>query len=162
PEGFSAGPARTEDAAEATAVVNAHNRAQAGDAIDEETEQDTLDWWSQHDLGRDTLAVRDPAGRLAAFGVLETRDGVLELDGYVHPERTGLGLGSALAAWLDRETRERGLDTARGMYLGADVAAQRLFRARGYRYVRSFYRMVADFETSPPAPEWPAGSAVAV
>jgi len=43
PEGFAARPARLEDAAEATAVVNAANRGAVGDAIDEETERDTVE-----------------------------------------------------------------------------------------------------------------------
>ncbi len=44
----------------------------------------------------------------------------------------------------------------RSPYLAADAGAERLFRSRGYTYVRTFYRMIADLD-APPRAAWPEG-----
>ena len=161
-ERFPCRPFEDEDIGDAVELIHTVDAAFLDEVTDEADEQDMRDWLGGYDLAVDTKAVRDRAtGALAAIGMIEKRGDLLELDGYVRPGFTGLGIGTGLAEWAEGEARRRGLDVVRSAYLTRDDAADRLFRDRGYEYVRSFYRMVIDLDAPPPAPEWPAGFAVA-
>jgi mycothiol synthase len=115
-------------------------------------------WWARLRPARDTLLLHDPSASLAAVGMLEERLGdVLDLDAYVHPSRTGLGLGGFLLDWLEGEARRRRRPAIRTAALGADEAARRLVTARGFEPIRHFYRMLVDLDAPPPEPRWPEG-----
>jgi ribosomal protein S18 acetylase RimI-like enzyme len=43
-----------------------------------------------------------------------------------------------------------------------DVGGKELLESRGYRYIRSFYRMAIDLDRPPSAPTWPEGFTVAL
>jgi mycothiol synthase len=161
-ERFPCAPVADGDVADAAALIRAVDASFLDEVTDEADEQDMRDWLAGYDLERDTKAVRNHAtGDLAAIALVEGRGGVLDLDGYVRPDLTGHGIGSRIAEWAEDEARRRGLEAVRSAYLTRDEAADRLFRDRGYEYVRSAYRMVIDLDAPPPAPEWPAGFSVA-
>jgi mycothiol synthase len=156
PDGFTARPATLADAAAVAELANAFERAhlEEPDTVDA---AEIADWWKRIDLERDSRLYLDSEGRVAgSAAVYERIEGFLDLDPYVHPGRTGRGLGGAMVDWLEHEAANRGR-RARTSALGADEAAGRLLGERGYEAVRRFYRMSIDLDGPPPEPEWPAG-----
>lgn len=160
PDPFVARPATLEDAAEVAALMNAFDRA----FLEEPDEMDATEvagWWTGADLERDTLVVRDPAGKLAASGRLKEEGEALELDAFVHPEVLGRGLGGFLLDWAEEESSRREPSTLRTSALTADPAAKLLIEGRGFEPVRHFYRMLVDLDVQPPEAVWPGGFEVA-
>jgi mycothiol synthase len=161
PDGFTARPLEPGDARAAAALLLDYDGAHFGEVIDRLNEQDVLDWWGFYDLERDSMALHGPTA-LAAFGLLNVRaDDVLELDGYVHPERCGRGLGTFLLEWAEA-TAHGSSRRLRVATAPADAASAPLVEERGYRPVRHFYRMVVDLPEPPPTVEWPAGFDVSI
>jgi len=154
PDGFSVRPATLEDAAAVNELVVLVDEAVHG--WSDSSEADLLDWWRLVELERDSWVVEQD-GSLAAYSVLFPHGENAELDGFVHPMKTGLGLGAWLLATGERRARERGLPTARTWCLAPDDVARRLFEQLGYREVRRFYRMLIELDEPPPAVEWPEG-----
>jgi len=157
PDGFTARPGTLEDAAAASELMNAFDRAYL-------EEPDTVDaaevsgWWARIELDRDSRFYFDVAGRLAGTAALYSRnEGRLDLDAYVLPEQSGNGLGGAMVDWLEEETTRRGAEVARTSAITADRAAARLLDERGFESVRHFYRMSIELSAPPPEPEWPDG-----
>jgi mycothiol synthase len=158
PEPFTARPATEADAAAVAELVNAFDRAFLEDP-DTADAAEIRSWW----LERDAVVVHDPAGTLAAMGMLKNEgDEVLDADLYVSLDFTGRGLGSALLDWLEDEGVTRGRSTLHTVALGRDTAGRRLVEGRGYEPVRHFYRMLVDLQKPPPEPEWPDGFTLAV
>jgi mycothiol synthase len=161
PEGFTARPITAEDAAAVAELMNAFERTHV-------EEPDTVDagevasWWLRIELEHDSRLYLDETGTVVASAALYQRVGdSLDLDGFVHPDWTGHGLGGAMIEWLEEETVRRGFGRARTSALTADRAAGRLLSVRSYTAVRRFYRMAIDLAAPPPEPEWPPGFAVA-
>ena len=157
PDGFTARPGTLEDAAAASELMNAFDRAYL-------EEPDTVDaaevsgWWARIELDRDSRFYFDVGGRLAGTAALYSRnEGRLDLDAYVLPEQSGNGLGGAMVDWLEEETTRRGAEVARTSAITADRAAARLLDERGFESVRHFYRMSIELSAPPPEPEWPDG-----
>ena len=110
--------------------------------------------WRRTDLERDTWAwERD--GRLAAFAILRSRGEELSVNGFVHPDFRGRGLGTAILQATETRAREGGARKLDNGILAADRAAAALLEANGYREVRHDYVMAIELEQPPPAPEWP-------
>ncbi len=118
--------------------------------------------WDDLDLAHDAwLAVVD--ARIA--GVMhryDLRGGRVLADGYVHPELTGLGVGSALLAAVEGRARELAETVPAGVrvtvetaHLVGDPRAPALFTGRGYERVRTFFRMVVRLGEEPPAARVP-------
>ena len=120
------------------------------------TLDDIRDEWRQRDLERDTWAW-EHEGRLAAFGILRSRGEELSVNGFVHPDFLGRGLGTAILEASEARARERGAKKLDNGILAADRAAAALLEANGYRDVRHFYVMTIELDGPPPAPEWPEG-----
>jgi mycothiol synthase len=158
PATFSARAATRKDAAPVAELMVASEEAYLEEP-DEVDASEVLGWWSgRRNLGRDTIVLTDAEGRIAAHGMLKEEGGhVLELDAYVHPERTGLGLGGFLLDWAEDETRSRRRPTLRTAALARDPAARPLIEGRGFAPVRQFYRMLIELDGPPPGPEWPDG-----
>ena len=87
----------------------------------------------------------DPT-RLSAFAV-------------VHPDHTGRGIGSALAALVESRSRQKASGDARlfTAALTLDEAAARLLAARGYDWARRFWHMEVAVERGLEAPTPPSG-----
>ena len=153
PDGFRVRPATVEDAPAINELVIAVDVAVQG--WSDSTEAELVDWWRLTDLAGNSWVVEDDS--LAAYGVVIAHGENAETDGFVHPAKTGLGLGS----WLLRRGEQRACDLGYRAVLTwcltPDTSARALFERSGYREVRRFYRMLVEHKGEPPAPEWPEG-----
>jgi ribosomal protein S18 acetylase RimI-like enzyme len=149
-------PLTAEDG-EAMAKIVGDYDAVLGGAKDRPSADDMLDWWRRIDIG--SIGVVDEAenGRLIGLGYLRGRGPFAIADYYVHPEARGRGAGSVLVDWGERRTGEAGLGAVRPATTANDNEGKELLESRGYRYIRSFYRMAVDLVEPPPAPVWPEG-----
>jgi GNAT superfamily N-acetyltransferase len=80
----------------------------------------------------------------------------------VHPDYSGLGIGTFLLTWAEKRVM-RVLDTLNsdlrfaprvGVFHQA-TESQKLFRDMGYQHIRSSYTMLIEMDAPPPAPIWP-------
>jgi mycothiol synthase len=147
----------TADAPAVHALIVAADVAVQG--FSDSSEPDLLQWWRRLELEPDSWLIED-GGSLAAYGMLESHGKNAELDGFVHPDRKGQGLGSWLLARGEERARERKLPHMMSWCLAPDQDARRLHEQRGYTDVRRFYRMLIELEEPPPVPEWPDGFTV--
>ena len=118
---------------------------------------DLLTDWNMpgFDLSRDAVVVEED-GELAAYAAFIRNDYV---DVYVSPAHRDLGLGAKLLDWAERRAVER---AGAGAVLGQVVTstndgARRLLEERGYRPVRTYWRMSMPLDERPPPPAWPEG-----
>jgi mycothiol synthase len=74
-----------------------------------------------------------------------------------HPDNEGLGIGAQLLRWAERRELELGRSHHRQWIGAANEPARRLLTAAGYRYARSYRRMVLAFDSVDPDPPLPAG-----
>ena len=118
---------------------------------------DLLTDWNMpgFDLSRDAVVVEEDSA-LAAYAAFIRNDYV---DVYVSPARRDLGLGAKLLDWAERRAVER---AGAGAVLGQVVnstndGARRLLEDRGYRPVRTYWRMSMPLDERPPPPAWPEG-----
>jgi mycothiol synthase len=116
---------------------------------------DLANEWRQLDLERDSWLI-ELDGTLAGYAALYTKLHTF-VDGYVHPEAFGRGIGARLVELAESEARRRGIDLLRNGVISTDERAQELLVAHGYTVVRHFYRMVIELDEPPSAPQWPDG-----
>src|SRR5437764_8745471 len=147
PPEFAAHPARPEDAEAVLELVP----PELGFTLD-----DIRTEWRRTDLERDTWAWEQD-GRLVGFGILRSRGEELSVNGFVHPDFRGRGLGTAIVRATEARARERGAPKLDNGILATDRAAAALLEANGYRDVAHFYMMTIGLEEPPPEPEWPEG-----
>ncbi len=114
PDGFRTRPATEADVSAINALCVAADEAVMG--WSDSTEADLLDWWRLIDLEQDSWLAEN--GSVAAYGTLFLHGDIAELDGYVHPDQKGKGLGRWLIERGQERTRERGLQN------GADVVSR--------------------------------------
>ncbi len=151
-------PTRRDDAPAIAELVTALDRALLGRSdysLDELHEE-----WTELDVENDSWVVEDD-GRLVAYGTIGRHDEHWRIDGYVDPAAWGRGVGGALVDALEAEGRARGAERVQNAVLVADLRAQELLAARGYREVRRFQQMRIELDAAPAAPRWPDGLAVA-
>jgi GNAT superfamily N-acetyltransferase len=154
PPEFAARSVRLEDAEEVLELI-----AALGDRLGSRIElrlDDIRDEWRRVDLERDVWAWEHD-GRLAAFGILRSRGEELSVNGFVHPDFLGRGLGTAIVQAAEARARERGGSKLDNGIVAADRAAAALLEANGYREARHYYVMAIELEEPPPLPEWPEG-----
>ena len=153
-ERFSITPAVTADAAALTEVVAALESSLYGPST--YTQADLEEEWRELDVERDTRVVRD-GGRIVAYGAVSERGEVWRVQGYVHPEARGRGIGRLMATSLEDDAASGGAQRIQNHALEADAAARELLESLGYTAVRVFREMRIELDVPPPAPEWPAG-----
>ena len=117
-------------------------------------------------LERDAWVVEAQDGRILGYEEFFSRHAhaVFQGDGYVHPEFTGRGIGTALLRAMDRRALEE-LDLAepglrgyiRNGLSAGDVKGRALHEAEGYHTIRYSWRMEIDLPDVPPGPIWPEG-----
>src|SRR5439155_10470061 len=145
PPDFAVRSARPDDAEAVLELIEPEHRFGLDDIRNE---------WRRTDLERDTWAwERD--GRLVAFGILRSRGEELSVNGFVHPDFRGRGLGTAILQATETRAREGGARKLDNGILAADRAAAGLLEADGDREVRHDYVMAIELDPPPPAPEWP-------
>ncbi|HMO10551.1 MAG TPA: GNAT family N-acetyltransferase, partial [Actinotalea sp.] len=125
-----------------------------------------------HHLSSDSLAGFDHLGELRAYGLVAIEPGESSrvralLDGGVHPEWRGVGVGRALVAWMEGRGRQLLAGTgAEGpaslaVYVDASVRDRRaMYAAAGFSPVRWFTELRRSL--TEPIPELPAPDGVRV
>lgn len=154
PEGLTVRRATVEDASAINELI-----ADADDAVQgwtESSEPELLGWWRMMDLEHNSWILED-GSRVAAYAVGFVHGDTFELDGFVHPERQGEGLGAWLVTRAEQRARELELRKLYAWSLAADDRAHRLFAQFGMRELRRFYRMMIELADPPPEPRWPDG-----
>jgi mycothiol synthase len=153
PEGFHVRPATVEDAPAVNELVVAVDTAVQG--WSDSTAAELADWWRETDLARNSWVVEDDG--VAAYAVVVSHGRTADIDGFVHPAKTGVGLGSWLLRQGEERVRDLGFRTVLTWCLAPDSRARALFERSGYREVRRFYRMLIEHDAAPVPAEWPEG-----
>jgi GNAT superfamily N-acetyltransferase len=116
-------------------------------------------WWRRNDPAENSWLISDD--RIVAYGDYFEHGDRAEIDGYVHPDRKGEGLGGWLVSRAAECARAAGKRRLQTWCLAADADARELFQSRGFGEVRRYYRMLIELHDSPPPPDWPVGMRVA-
>jgi mycothiol synthase len=143
------------DAAAVTELMMAAEKAAYGGTTF--SQADLEDEWADLDLERDTRVVREDSGRIVGYGVLEERGERWRVEGYVHPDARGRGLGTLLATEFEQDATRRGARRIQNSVFEADAAARGLLESLGYGAVRVFREMRIELDAPPPPPVWPDG-----
>jgi len=146
--------ATAADLSEVLALAQAADVALIGES--DWTEADLREEWEDYELERDVLLL-ELDDRLAGYAAFERKGGGRMLvDGYVHPELTGRGVGGELLRLTEERAREElsAVPAGERAYLqnaalASDPAAPALYAAHGYAPARHFWRMVIDLERAP-------------
>lgn len=149
-------PAVAADAAAVTETVIAVESSLYGDSTF--SQADLEGEWLELDIERDARVVRD-GDRVVGYCVVRERDGgeLWRVEGYVHPDWLGRGIGKLIATGLEEDAARDGARRVQNGVLEADAGARYLLESLGYRAVRVFREMRIELEAPPPAPRWPDG-----
>ena len=147
-------PAVAADAAGVAEVVAALESSLYGPSTF--TQADLENEWSEIDLERDARVVRDD-GRVVGYAAVRERGELWRVEGYVHPDAAGRGIGRLIATGLEEEAARGGARRIQNHALEADSAARGLLESLGYSAVRVFREMRIELEAAPGEPEWPDG-----
>jgi GNAT superfamily N-acetyltransferase len=147
-------PAVAADAAAVTELVAALESSLYGPSTF--SQADLEDEWAETDLERDARVVRD-GERIVGYGVVRERGETWRVEGYVHPDARGRGIGRVIATGLEEQAGRGGARRVQNSVLEADSAACTLLESLGYSAVRVFREMRIELEEPPPAPRWPDG-----
>ena len=147
-------PAVADDAAAVTEIVVAVESSLYGPSTF--SQGDLEEEWSDIDLERDARVVRDD-DRVVGYGVVRERGELSRVEGYVHPDAAGRGIGKLIATGLEKDAARHGARRIQNNLLEADSAGRRLLESLGYTAVRVFREMRIELDGPPPAPEWPNG-----
>ena len=147
-------PAVAADAAAVTEVVAALESSLYGQSA--YSQADLEEEWSDVGVGQDTSVVRD-ADRIVGYGLVRERGELWRVEGYVHPDAHGRGIGKLIATGLEEEAARQGARRIQFGVFEADSAARALLESLGYGAVRVFRELRVELEAPPPAAEWPDG-----
>ena len=147
--------AREEDAQTVADLCNAFERAVAAEP-EVVSVADVLRFWRRESERRLVL----DGGTLVGFAFIQRRGERYDGDGWVHPDAFGRGVGTAIVDWIETRSRELGSPEVRIGILHEDERAACLLRRRGFEPIRSFFRMVIEFDDEPEPPAWPEGFSV--
>jgi mycothiol synthase len=147
-------PAIAADAAAVTEIVVALESSLYGQSGF--SQADLEDEWWELESANDARVVSD-GDRIVGYGVVRKRGEVWRVEGYVHPDAFGRGIGALVATGLEEQAVRGGAHRIQNGVLEADSAACRLLESLGYSAVRVFREMRIELEAPPPAPEWPDG-----
>jgi mycothiol synthase len=147
-------PVVAADAAAVTEIVVAVESALYGPST--YSQADLEEEWLDIDLERDARVVRD-GDRVVGYGAVRERGELSRVEGYVHPDAVGGGIGKLIATGLEEDVARHGARRIQNNLLEADSAGRRLLESLGYDAVRVFREMRIELEAPPPAREWPDG-----
>jgi mycothiol synthase len=167
PAGLTARPMTPGDMAAAAALLAAAEVVD--DTGEHESAEDLAGWWVNDlvDLDRDSLLVHTPDGEVAAVAAVVApptfRDAMtVYLEGCVHPDRRGRGIGRAVLAWqLARGAQlhaERHPEAPARLSVAVSTAmatAEALVRRAGLTPQRWFAQMSRPLTDLPAAPSLP-------
>ena len=147
-------PAAAADAAAVTEIVAAHESALYGQTTF--SQADLAGEGAQLALARDACVVRD-GDRIVGYAVVRDRAEPWQVEGYVHLDALGRGIGRLLVTWLEEQAARGGARRVHNSALEADRGARALLESLGYDAVRVFREMRIELDSPPPAPEWADG-----
>ena len=153
-ERFFLTPAVAADAAAVTEVVVALETSMYGQTTF--SQADLEDEWSDLDVAQNARVVRD-GDRIVGYGLVRERGERWRVEGYVHPDALGRGIGKRIATGLEEDAARHGARRIQNAVFEADSAARRLLESFGYGAVRVFRELRVELEAQPTAPEWPDG-----
>lgn len=167
---FSMRPIKEADYPEAVDLINAADRAVTGHNI-LTVEQLASDMsQSDTDIEMDTRVIFSPTGKMIGYAdYWPGPEPHVRMHGFtrIHPDHKGEGVGTALTDWQEqRSMRElknapEGLKVTLGQRIYSTQGNGRAFlEGRGYRHLRSSYRMKIDLNDAIPEPVWPEGVVV--
>ena len=153
PLGLTSRRAARSDVAAITALIAACEIANDGAA-----EVHSTDIEQSLDLGADLggVIVINAPDELAGWG--SVHDGRAEAD--VHPAWRGRGLGSALLAWTEAQSRASGVGRVRQIVTDSDQGARRLFGSSGYTIHHVSWILRMELGDAPPEVVCPRGIAI--
>ncbi|HEV8573624.1 MAG TPA: GNAT family N-acetyltransferase [Dehalococcoidia bacterium] len=159
-EGFTLRAPGLDDLDAVLALIRACEEVDEGNA--ESTADDLrTNWRLLGDLARDAWLISTLDEPIVGYANIWQRvEGIrFESDGYTHPEFRGRGIGTTLVRAVEERAREQAQDgaTLRTAVNHANDEARRLLENEEYSPVRSYWRMVIDFESPPASPQWPDG-----
>jgi mycothiol synthase len=147
-------PAVAADAAAVTEVVAALESSLYG--LTTFSQADLEDEWSSLDLEQDARVVRVD-DRIVGYALVRDRGERWRVEGCVHPDALGRGIGKLIATGLEADAARGGADRIQNSTYDADSAARGLLESLGYGPVRVFRELRIELEARPAAPEWPDG-----
>lgn len=164
--GYTVRPARTGDIDAVHDLTAAVDLADFGTAEGYSVEE-LRDEWAGLDMDRDTWIVESPDGAIVGYAYIRDRRHVrLDVEGYVHPDHAGKGIGTALIRASEARAREHlplAPDNARvvlhNWINGKNADACALLEREGYEPVRYFLRMETELGEGE-LPAWPEGLSV--
>jgi len=112
--------------------------------------------WQEFDVERDVRVVRD-GDRVVGYSAVRERGELWRVEGYVHPDSLGRGIGTLVATGLEQDAARDGARRIQNSVLEPDTAARELLESLGYTAVRVFREMRIELAEPPPAPTWPEG-----
>lgn len=160
PPPFAARPATLDDAPAVAELIRVLNETYLGASGERVTAADVRDWWTSEDLERTSLLLHAPSGELAAWSFARLREDSVSFDSFVAPALVGQGLGSYLIEHAERLTREFGRENVHVATLAPDKRGRQLVESRGFRHLRTFFRMAIDLSAPPLEPVWPEGTTI--
>lgn len=170
PAGFLVRPASMADLETTTAMFNEWSKRTLGVEKFILAQQEREWKIPGFDLETDTRLVLAPEGKVAAYyEVWDLDEPHVRINcwGRVHPDFTGLGIGTHLLDWAEQRARQavsKAPPEARvvllAFTLSNDEIAQELFRQQGFQFVRHSLRMVIHLNGMPPEPIFPPGISV--
>ena len=116
-------PAVADDAAAVTEIVVAVESSLYGPSTFSQADLD--EEWSDIELERDARVVRD-GDRVVGYGVVRERGELSRVEGYVHPDAAGRGIGTLIANGLEENAARHGARRVQNNLLEADSAGRML------------------------------------
>jgi mycothiol synthase len=150
-------PLTADDGVAMATIVGDYDAHHAG-VEERPSPEDMLHWWNRTEQ---SVGVEHD-GRLIGAGFLRPRGSCYIADYYVHPDERARGAASMLLDWGERAAVAAGMSSIRTGLSARDTGGKKLLEWRGYRYIRSFYRMAIDLGEQQPAPTWPQGFTMAL
>jgi mycothiol synthase len=134
-------------------LLRATDIAVAGDS--DWTASDLVATWAELDLERDAW-VFELEGRIVGYADFMAKGGRLNVDGYVHPDFRGRGVGTEIVRLTEARAREEEPTIPEGervfihnATIDQDERTARFYREHGYAAVRGFRGMVIELDEEP-------------
>ena len=167
PEGFTTRPATLDDVEALVELFNLVSNQELGHDDFSVQELITDYGTAGFDIKKDTRVVLNPEGKIVAYQDVFATDPIPvhpTVWGRIHPEYTGLGLGTYLIRWgiehakdVLRKVPPEARVAVHSHCLQQAAASIALFEAHNYTPIRHFFKMKIEMQSAPPAPKWPEG-----